>query len=142
MTGERALEWEPCPVGEISSMVTSIRSMRRRRTAIKTSAVVVLLITVGVTGLHVATRPVEYDFGGIACNEVKQLASRYLSGDLAETVTARIDAHLGRCPNCGPLMDSMRIGDHTSHRDDRNANELVAAATSFTSPIQHHANRR
>lgn len=128
MTSETAHVWKPCAAGEISGMVTSLRKARRRRSVLRAAGVASVLIAVCATGWHASAQPAEYDYGGIVCSEVRQLASQYLSGHLAEDITRAIDKHLAQCPNCGPKMETMRHDDSSLNRDDQPPDVLVTVA--------------
>lgn len=95
-------DWTECPPGEIAGLVKHLKSKRRRKTfqqaAGVTSAILVLAFfaTGFVSGwFHSAASIPE-----IACEQVHELAPRYVKGQTEEPVTARIDRHLKACPNC------------------------------------------
>lgn len=124
--------WEPCPSGTLQNLASRLRANRRRAQAVRLSLVTSLVFGTGVVLWSTYSKPVEYDFGGIVCSEVRQISKDYLGGHLALELTHKIDAHLLECPNCKPLMDAMR-------------NELSLSAkrlrSSGSAPVELASNR-
>jgi anti-sigma factor RsiW len=46
--------------------------------------------------------------GGISCREVVELVTAYLDGALSPADTARMEAHLERCPPCVEYVEQIR----------------------------------
>jgi anti-sigma factor RsiW len=45
---------------------------------------------------------------GIRCDQLVELVTAYLEGDLDAAAAADFDAHLARCPGCDVYVDQMR----------------------------------
>lgn len=104
-------EWVQCPPGELSRLATRLRGRRQRRIVVQTSALV-LLVAVGLGGLVLWPRPQgtgDYNYAGIMCSRVMQLADAYAAGELTTELREQVRQHVAQCPNCGPKFKEMGL---------------------------------
>jgi len=106
--------WAACLPGTLSGVVGAVRARRRAKMIgrVAASSAVVLFVVVGGTILSGRMfAPAEYDFGGVWCSEVRQVAESYMSGDLIKEdpeLAQRVAKHVSLCPLCGKMIDRMR----------------------------------
>lgn len=96
--------WEPCSSGSIDEMVSLITTRRRRLQTARMSVKTIAFFGIGLAVWSFRTRPVEYNYGGIVCGEVRRLAPVFLSGKLDNDTSRKIVVHLGLCLTCGSTM--------------------------------------
>jgi anti-sigma factor RsiW len=48
------------------------------------------------------------DVEQLSCQELVELVTDYLEGDLSEEERARFEEHIGRCDACGTYLEQMR----------------------------------
>jgi len=76
----------------------------------------------------------------ISCQEVVELVTDYLEGDLDEPTRAELEAHLELCPGCHVYLEQMRqtIGElghvPVDTLSEQAQDELVAAFRTFHAP--------
>src|SRR5262245_65892613 len=107
-------DWEPAPPGTVGELARRVRTRRTRRRFLKAASGVAAGVVAAGGGLWVwraATRPREYDYGGITCSEVKPRLERLLAGQLPEPEATRVRTHVGQCPNCGLRTEGRRVGN-------------------------------
>jgi anti-sigma factor RsiW len=69
----------------------------------------------------------------IACQELVELVTTYLEGDLSDKETARFEHHLSGCEHCSTYVDQIRLtieatGAITEDQIDPTAREELLAA--------------
>lgn len=95
-------DWTGCSHGEIAGVVHSLKNRRRRETyqraGVVTSAMLVLAFVASsfVSGWFQGQDAVH----DIACKKVLELAPQYVSHELDQDLTVRIDQHLRDCKGC------------------------------------------
>jgi anti-sigma factor RsiW len=76
----------------------------------------------------------------ISCQEVVELITDYLEGELADSTRVELEAHLALCPGCDTYLDQMRLTiEELGHvpvdtLSDQAQADLVAAFRTFHSP--------
>ena len=76
----------------------------------------------------------------ISCQEVVELVTDYLEGELDDATRVELEAHLALCPGCGTYLEQMRLTiDELGHvpvdtLSDQAQEDLVAAFRTFHSP--------
>ncbi|MEP6762095.1 MAG: zf-HC2 domain-containing protein [Sporichthyaceae bacterium] len=76
----------------------------------------------------------------ISCQEVVELVTDYLEGELDDATRAELEAHLALCPGCGIYLEQMRQTiDELGHvpvesLSEQAQNDLVAAFRTFHAP--------
>jgi len=76
----------------------------------------------------------------ISCQEVVELVTDYLEGELDDATRVELEAHLAFCPGCGTYLEQMRVTiDELGHvpvdtLSDQAQADLVAAFRTFHSP--------
>jgi hypothetical protein len=98
--------WTACPPGEFTRLGTRLRGRRRRRHATRAAATMVLT-GLGLWTLQGRTR--EYDFAGIGCSRVQELAMAFAGGDLEPGLADRVESHAEQCPRCHELFEEMGL---------------------------------
>ena len=107
---ERQDEWRECPRGELERMVErleALRTARRRRQIVVTSAVIAMVGAVVVGGRQLWIGSSEFEYGGIACSDVAVLMANYSAGSLDEDLAEKVRLHLHECQQCGPKFQRM-----------------------------------
>lgn len=104
--------WQPCPPGELVGLAGRLKAKRRRRVieaALATSLAALLMVWAGVYfGVQRSPQPTDFEFGGIACSEVRPIVAKYMSGELDPALAARVREHLAHCAACGRLMEGVQ----------------------------------
>jgi anti-sigma factor RsiW len=76
----------------------------------------------------------------ISCQEVVELVTDYLEGELDDATRTELEAHLALCPGCHTYVEQMRQTiDELGHvpvdtLSEQAQNDLVAAFRTFHSP--------
>lgn len=105
--------WGQCPVGLLGQMIRRIRTRRRIQFAGRVGGYSVVILVAGMTfgRLWVRDQPStsasEYNFGGISCTRVLDIAGDYLNGRVDGDLSARIRTHIAACPHCRPIVEKM-----------------------------------
>jgi anti-sigma factor RsiW len=105
--------WKPCPRGTLAHLAGRHRSRRFVRAAARVAAALAAAVLIGMLGAWISGwRPGsgEFDYGGIACREVRASIADYMTGRLTPDMAERIRVHLEQCPACQEFMRSMSGG--------------------------------
>jgi hypothetical protein len=102
-------EWVKCPPGELTRLAKRLRWNRQRRIFLGASAAVSVagLLLALWLGWPASTDMREYHFAGISCSQVRQLAPKYLAGELKPALREKVSQHLAQCPLCKQFMKDM-----------------------------------
>lgn len=133
--------WEPCPAGELSQMVSRIKSRDRRKTTARWGGAFVAATLLIVAGLFYSGRwhaPASDDYGGIACSKVERLLPDYIAKRLDPAVSKQIAVHLRECHHCDEIYQRLLKQSHTAHasRGDTGASDVQNLALRQSRPIQ------
>jgi hypothetical protein len=117
--------WDACPPGTLERMVRDVRESRQQAVRRRVTSVLAVLLLAGAsTWLTFQVAGLARDRNGaselpeMACGEVEQLLHQYGHGVLAESLEAKIAAHLDRCGHCRNLHRKLSPGPghkQTSH---------------------------
>lgn len=113
-------EWQPCAPGTLTGIAASVRARRRRRTAWLAAGTLCSVVLVGVLS-YMIWKPGqrEFNFGGIACSEVRANMVDYRMQRLPPDVSRRIALHMEQCPSCQEYMKRMQAQQAAAHRAAR-----------------------
>lgn len=117
MSGPVNDDWVQCPPGELNRLAVRLRGRRHRRVLMQaTAAVAVLAVAVGGWLLWPSPKPTgEYNFAGITCSRVLELADAYAAGKLSHELRAQVREHVAQCPHCGPKFKEMGMTVKVQH---------------------------
>ena len=104
-------EWTECCPGEIRKLVTDLRMRRRRQVLTRaTTAVASVCICagLGLFAYSVVNSPATTDVVRLTCQQVHDLASQFVSGELDARVVEQVRIHLIGCPKCQRWVDHVR----------------------------------
>jgi hypothetical protein len=112
MTHEPAVNWNPCPPGELKQLTKRLHKRRQRRNFLRTGSIVGVGLAacgaIGVAGVLLY----EPSHAGITCARVVALADAYGQGTVDPAEAEKIRNHLPLCPNCRRLYQSRNLVDH------------------------------
>ena len=125
--------WSPCPKGTLTGLSITLKRREQIQRLQRVSSLVAMLLVAIAAGTWFANRssdvPMENNFGGITCTEVRDSLPQMVSGKADESLIAKITAHLAECPHCAELARKMKEGEMHA-----------AAGQSVNVPTgQHHA---
>ncbi|MDP7014251.1 MAG: zf-HC2 domain-containing protein [Pirellulaceae bacterium] len=126
MSAENGQNWDACPPGTVTNLVSSLRSDRRPPLIKIALSVVAVLAIAAASSLAVNWS----DSGAMTCSEVVPLLASYHSGDLSRKDRDRVSRHLDDCPACEAHYESIRTRPNT-RRGDRHP---LAVAIAFVLP--------
>lgn len=94
--------WDACPTGAISRMVSEISAKRRKQGWMQFGGAAAAIVVVGAVVVAVAmmSRP-----SAITCPECVTMMADYESGELDSDYSARVAFHLENCPSCQEHFD-------------------------------------
>lgn len=103
--------WTSCERGTLTRIGADAKARQRRQTAWRAAAWICSVLLVGV-GVWMAVRPgpvndQQFNFGGIACREVRANMGEYKMHRLPPKLSEQIAAHLKQCPACQEFMKNM-----------------------------------
>lgn len=129
-------DWVQCPPGELGRLAARLQGRRRRRNLLRATALLpVVAIVIGSwlfwskpTGTH------EYNFAGITCSRVMELADAYGAGTLSPDLREQVRRHVAQCPDCGRRFKEMGMvvrldRDTPSPIGDASSYSLLASVT-------------
>ena len=101
--------WERSPPEAVLRLGKRLRGRKTRRQFLRGAATAAgLMVTGGTFGLWwAASRPHEYDYGGITCSQVRSLMNDMPEKKLPPAEEARVREHLALCSHCRPLLEKM-----------------------------------
>lgn len=99
-------------------MLNVLDEGRRRRRATRVAMMSIFICGGGFGVWSITNSPVEYDYGGILCSEVRRLAPKFIKDALDNQTTAKIEAHLRACPSCGPAMQNRSSDRHAAFHNN------------------------
>jgi anti-sigma factor RsiW len=81
--------------------------------------------------VHAARARIETarDGGDVACQDLVEVVTDYLEGDLGEDATRRLEDHLALCTPCADYVAQVRITVHA-------ARELAAGGPGLSAPVR------
>ena len=106
-------EWEACPPGEISRMVSQERATHRSHW-MKSLAIVGCLVITSCAAIVYLQSAGTGPPGGIACDAVQKLFVSYQEHTLSARTERQVKAHLEGCPHCRKKYEEMssQVSDH------------------------------
>ena len=125
-------DWQAGCAGQIGGMLSLIRRRRRNRFLLRAGSVAGVLLLAALSPLLLSSAPdmpvdepapiadAETDTKdspevcGITCQELKKSARDWLAGELPETESNEIEAHLKECPHCPKFVNELRLDDDQS----------------------------
>jgi hypothetical protein len=128
--------WETCPPRTLVRYGTRHRSqLRRRRAVLGAVAATAVLAVAAPWSVFRAVEPgpddafcrPEYRFGGISCSEVRPVLPDLLAGTLDEELAARVEIHVGLCPQCSALARRMMPGQSSISPSSRRPRHHVCS---------------
>jgi hypothetical protein len=129
-------DWVQCPPGELGRLAARLQGRRRRRDFLRATALLpVVAIAIGAWLFWPKpTGTPEYNFAGITCSRVMELAEAYGSGTLSPELREQVRQHVAQCPDCGPRFKEMGLVmriDHDTPRpmSDAGGYTLLASVT-------------
>jgi hypothetical protein len=107
----RTSDWEACESGDLRRFVRGLRVRRRDRQAARVIGIggaAAVLVLVGFIALTQLRGAPQYNYGNIACQDVRDDLPDYMAGRVDEQLAKKIDLHLAACPECGPMFQNMK----------------------------------
>ncbi|RUL87980.1 anti-sigma factor family protein [Tautonia sociabilis] len=120
--------WTECPEGEFARLAARLRGRRRQRTALRASVAMVLVAGIAAWAVHGRlTGPREYQFAGIRCSRVLELAQLYAQGSLEPALARQVRAHVDQCPRCHERFEAMGLVSGLLRGPGRFAGQLLTS---------------
>ncbi len=128
MNTSNSQNWEPCPKGELTTIVGKIRAGRRDKAMAQLLGVAgafLVLISAGALIIHQVRASSTKSTGSITCSDVKANLDDYVTGMLDDQLSERIRVHLTSCEACRKIHEKMigsrqtaQVGIETSSRQN------------------------
>lgn len=98
-------DWQPCPDGMLSQCALrhSRRLARRRFLVAGLGCGALLAVAIGLR-THFTNSPLEPNYGGIVCSQVRANLAAYKAGTIKSSIRDRIVKHVRLCPICRDLL--------------------------------------
>lgn len=129
-------EWQPCTSGDLGQFVSVMKKRKQISRFITGAEIVTACLVLGMVGFfsmnqvsepssqinQAATETLKnFCPGGIYCPEVINHAKDYVSNQLDQELTQKIENHLANCPHCQKKVDQLKANRHNNAADQKAA---------------------
>lgn len=127
-------EWNACPHGDLGRFVSVMKKRKKISHLITAAEIVTVCLVVGMIGFfgfnqfsNSSTPPSNeiaeqyYCPGGIYCSDVIAHAQDFISHQLDQEMSHKIEQHLANCPHCQKKVDQLKANRHNDAADQKAA---------------------